>query len=268
MPVLQGMGCTSHGSPGTVDSTDSAAGTVDPLVADAAVRSFYEESAPFVLAYVTGLLNDRHLAEDVVQETMLRAWRHCGRLSAEKGSVRGWLVRVAHNIAMDKLRMRRSRPIEVAETSAPEPQIGDHAEAVVTALYIQQVLAGLSPGHRGVLEQVYLKGLTAEEAAVVLGIPEGTVFSRAYYALRMLRRQLSTPPSGPQRNERRARPAHTLAARGTRIISLRWPIPVTGHFGCTMSCSRKKNGSGLNHEVIEMSHQAGSQPPPPRRLAG
>jgi RNA polymerase sigma-70 factor, ECF subfamily len=186
-------------------------GDMDPRAADALVRTFYEENAPFMITYVAGLLNDRHLAEDVVQETMLRAWRHCEGFSSEKGSVRGWLIRVAHNIAMDKLRMRRSRPIEVAETSGPEPQVGDHAEAVVTALHIQQALARLSPGHRDVLQQVYMNGLTAGEAAAVLGIPEGTVFSRAYYGLRMLRRELGVPPRGTERMKRDAGPA-TLAA--------------------------------------------------------
>jgi RNA polymerase sigma-70 factor (ECF subfamily) len=214
VPVLRRACGTGRDSRTAAHANDSGAtvGTVDPQVADAAVRTFYKENAPFMLTYVTGLLNDRQLAEDVVQETMLRAWRHCGRFSAEKGSVRGWLVRVAHNIAMDKLRMRRSRPIEVAEASAPEPQVGDHADAVVTALHIQQVLARLSPGHRNVLEQVYMNGLTAGEAAEVLGIPEGTVFSRAYYGLRMLRRELGLPPGGPQRNERRTRPTGRLAA--------------------------------------------------------
>jgi RNA polymerase sigma-70 factor (ECF subfamily) len=188
------------------------AGAMDPLAADAVVKRLYDTNAPFILTYVTGLLHDRHLAEDVVQETMLRAWRHCGDFSTEKGSVRGWLVRVAHNIAMDKLRMRRSRPTEVADTSGPEPQVGDHAEAVVTALHLRQALAKLSRGHREVLEQVYLNGLTAGEAARVLGIPEGTVFSRAYYGLRMLRRELGLPPGGSQRAQRGDGPATTLAA--------------------------------------------------------
>jgi RNA polymerase sigma-70 factor (ECF subfamily) len=180
--------------------------------AEAVVRGLYEQNGPFMLTYVTGLLKDRHLAEDVVQETMLRAWRHCEGFSAEKGSVRGWLIRVAHNIAMDKLRMRRSRPIEVADTSGPEPQVGDHAEAVVTALHIRQALAKLSAGHREVLEQVYLNGLTAAETAELLGIPEGTVFSRAYYGLRMLRRELGVAPGGSPGQRRRGTPATRLAA--------------------------------------------------------
>ncbi|HEV2372159.1 MAG TPA: sigma-70 family RNA polymerase sigma factor [Streptosporangiaceae bacterium] len=163
----------------------------DACDAAEAVTGLYTELGPAVLTYVTGLLGDRHLAEDVVQETMLRAWRYSGQLSEEKGSIRGWLLRVAHNIAMDKVRMRRSRPAEVAESAAPEPQVNDHAEAVVTAVHVRSALAQLSAGQRAVLEQVYLNGLTAAEAAAVLGIPEGTVFSRAYYGLRMLRRQLA-----------------------------------------------------------------------------
>lgn len=157
--------------------------------ADDLVTKLYQDNGPFVLSYVTGLLKDRHLAEDVVQETMLRAWRHCAEFSAEKGSVRGWLIRVAHNVAMDKIRMRRSRPVEVSEESAPEGMTGDHSEAVVTAIQVRDALARLSPGHREVIEQIYLHGCTAKEAAARLGIPEGTAFSRSYYALRILRRE-------------------------------------------------------------------------------
>ncbi len=176
--------------------------------ADAKVSQLYRENAAYVLSYVTGLLRDRYLAEDVVQETMLRAWRHCDELSPEKGSVRGWLVRVAHNIAMDKIRMRRSRPAEVAEESAPEGVLEDHADAVVTALDVQHVLSRLSPRHRDVLELVYLDGCTAREAAQRLGIPEGTAFSRSHHALRILRRELGAavpvPVSEPEPARRAA----------------------------------------------------------------
>ncbi|HUZ24182.1 MAG TPA: sigma-70 family RNA polymerase sigma factor [Streptosporangiaceae bacterium] len=162
--------------------------------AEAMAAQLYRDNGAFVLSYVTGLLKDRHLAEDVVQETMLRAWLHCGQFSAEKGSVRGWLLRVAHNVAMDKIRMRRSRPTEVAEDAAPEALVEDHADAVVTALHVRHALARLSPGHREVIEQVYLNGCTAREAAARLGIPEGTAFSRSYYALRILRQELGAVP--------------------------------------------------------------------------
>lgn len=155
------------------------------------IAGLYADSGGFVLSYVYSLLKDRHLAEDVVQETMLRAWQYCDQFTVEKGSVRGWLMKVAHNIAMDKVRMRRSRPTEVAEDAAPEAAVTeDHSDAVVTALQVQHALARLSSAHRDVLEQIYLNGCTGREAAARLGIPEGTVFSRTHYALQILRREL------------------------------------------------------------------------------
>jgi RNA polymerase sigma-70 factor (ECF subfamily) len=161
--------------------------------AEAVIIRLYRENGAYVLSYVTRLLQDRHLAEDVVQETMLRAWRHCGQFSEQKGSVRGWLIKVAHNVAMDKIRMRKSRPAEVAEDAAPEAVVEDHADTVVSALHVRNALARLSPSHHAVIEEIYLKGHTAREAAARLGIPEGTVFSRSYYALRILRRELGVP---------------------------------------------------------------------------
>jgi RNA polymerase sigma-70 factor, ECF subfamily len=164
--------------------------------ADEFISAVYTDNGPFVLSYVTGLLKDRYLAEDVVQETMVQAWRHCAEFSEEKGSVRSWLIKVAHNIAIDKIRMRRARPAEVPEDAAQEAAVEDHADAVVTAVQVRQALDRLSPGHRDVIEQIYLHGRTMREAAARLGIPEGTAFSRTYYARRMLRAQLGEP--GPQ----------------------------------------------------------------------
>jgi RNA polymerase sigma-70 factor, ECF subfamily len=175
----------------------------EPETVEEYIRGLYADNGPFVLRYATGLLKDRYLAEDVVQETMMRAWRYCAHFSEEKGSVRGWLIKVAHNIAMDKIRMRRSRPGEVAEEAAHEASVEDHADAVVTALHVRQALDRLSPRHRAVIEQIYMNGCTAREAAARLGIPEGTAFSRSFYALRILRAELDVEDN-PQVAGRRA----------------------------------------------------------------
>jgi RNA polymerase sigma-70 factor (ECF subfamily) len=164
--------------------------------AETMVTELYKDNGAFILSYVTRLLKDRHLAEDVVQETMLRAWRHCGQFSEEKGSVRGWLIKVAHNIAVDKIRMRESRPAEVTHSSASLALVEDHADKVLTAMQVRHALDRLSPQHRAVVEQVYFNGCTAREAAERLGIPEGTAFSRAFYALRTLRRELGLAQPG------------------------------------------------------------------------
>jgi RNA polymerase sigma-70 factor (ECF subfamily) len=154
---------------------------------DALIRELYAEHGRAVLAYATRLTGDRAAAEDVVQETLLRAWRHSTAMVNGKGSVRGWLLTVARNIITDRARARAARPTEVAESPATPPLQPDHADQVVASVVAAEALDMLSDEHRAVLEQLYLNGRTVTEAAVVLGVPPGTVKSRSYYALRTLR---------------------------------------------------------------------------------
>jgi RNA polymerase sigma-70 factor (ECF subfamily) len=151
------------------------------------LRTLYAEHAPALRAYATRLLSDPHQAEDVVQETMLRAWRNAEILVPERGSVNGWLMRVAHNIAVDKIRARKARPDEVEESAATPRSLDDHASAVVDSVFVARALARLSPAHREVLHVVYFADHTAVQAAEVLGLPVGTVKSRTYHALRRLK---------------------------------------------------------------------------------
>jgi RNA polymerase sigma-70 factor (ECF subfamily) len=143
---------------------------------------------PALLAYSTRLVGgDAARAEDVVQETFVRAWRRIDRLTPDQGSITGWLRRVAFNVAVDGHRMRQVRPVEV-EFDHPDvtPQ-GDHAEDVLMAMVVEDMLGSIWPEHRAVLVEVYLHDRTAVQTAEVLGIPVGTVKSRLYYALRALR---------------------------------------------------------------------------------
>ncbi|MCL9762493.1 sigma-70 family RNA polymerase sigma factor [Frankia sp. AiPa1] len=145
-----------------------------------------------LLAYCTHLTGgDRARAEDVVQETLLRAWHHLDRLTPERGSVHGWLRRVAHNLVVDGHRSRQTRPAE--QELAPEHSevaaAPDHAEGVVAAAVVSAVLDRIWPEHRAAIVEVYLHDRTCAQAASVLGLPEGTVKSRLHYALRSLRRE-------------------------------------------------------------------------------
>lgn len=146
-----------------------------------------------LLAYAARLVGgDAARAEDVVQETFVRAWHRIDRLTADQGSVNGWLRRVAHNIAIDGHRMRQVRPAEV-ELEHQDVATGDNgAEEVLTTIVVEQILGGIWPEHRAVLVEVYLHDRTAAQAADVLGIPVGTVKSRLHYALRTLRGSLES----------------------------------------------------------------------------
>jgi RNA polymerase sigma-70 factor (ECF subfamily) len=152
------------------------------------VRQIYAEHGASLMAYVLRLtVGDRHRAEDVVQETLVRAWRNAETLTPERGSVRGWLMRVAHNLTVDGYRAAKARPTEVAQEDGAQASAPDRCEDVLTAFDVERALSQLSPEHRSVLVEVYMKDRTAAEAARVLGIPVGTVKSRIHYALRILR---------------------------------------------------------------------------------
>jgi RNA polymerase sigma-70 factor (ECF subfamily) len=161
--------------------------------AEALVRSLYEEHGRSLLAYCTRLTGDRAAAEDVVQETLVRAWKHADDLVEGKGSVRGWLLTVARNIVTDRARARAARPTEVAETPYAPPVERDHSESVVNTMVVLDALDQVSPEHREVLVQLYYRGRSVTEAAQELGVPPGTVKSRSYYALRALRAVMSGP---------------------------------------------------------------------------
>lgn len=141
-------------------------------------------------SYALQLTNDHAAAQDLVQEALVRAWRHSDALVNGRGSVRGWLLTVVRNLVTDAARARAVRPQEVGEVPAVDPQQRDHADRVVVALTVRDALARLSPEHREVLELVHLAELSVKETAAVLGIPAGTVKSRCHYGLRALREVL------------------------------------------------------------------------------
>jgi RNA polymerase sigma-70 factor (ECF subfamily) len=131
--------------------------------------------------------NDVARAEDVVQETFLRAWVHASTLDGQHGSVRGWLRRVARNIVIDEWRRPRAqRELPVDEVPEREQQ-GGHVDELLLSWVVTDALAGLSQAHREVLVECYYRGASVAEASRRLGIPPGTVKSRTHYALRALR---------------------------------------------------------------------------------
>jgi RNA polymerase sigma-70 factor (ECF subfamily) len=154
------------------------------------MRALHDEHAGALWAYVVNLTGgDRARAEDVVQETLLRAWRHPDVLDQSRGSARGWLFTVAKRIVIDDWRSRRSRP-ELITAEPPEQSVGDNTDHAVDSAVVSAALRTLSPEHRQVLLECYYRGSSVAEAAERLQIPPGTVKSRTHYALHALKQAL------------------------------------------------------------------------------
>jgi RNA polymerase sigma-70 factor (ECF subfamily) len=157
-----------------------------PVVDDERLRMLYDAHAGQVLAYALRLTNgDRGRAEDIVQETLIRAWR-TPQMDAST-SPRAWLLTVAHRIAIDAHRARVARPAEVGESRAPSIAAADELDARLDRMLVLDALATLTAEHRAAVVETHFHGRSVTEAARVLGIPAGTVKSRCYYGLRALR---------------------------------------------------------------------------------
>ncbi|UFS59013.1 sigma-70 family RNA polymerase sigma factor [Subtercola endophyticus] len=149
------------------------------------LRSLHDEYAPALYRYVVRMTNDRQWAEDVVQETLFRAWRSPSIQSTDD-SAQAWLFTVARNLVIDEWRSARSRN-EIGTATVPERAKADHTDAVLQAWLVSDALTELTREHREVLVHSYYGGKTVAEIAEHLGIPDGTVKSRLHYALRALR---------------------------------------------------------------------------------
>jgi RNA polymerase sigma-70 factor, ECF subfamily len=153
------------------------------------LRALHDEHGEALFAHALRLTGgDRQRAEDLVQETLVRAWQHPEALDPERGSVRAWLFTTARNLAIDAWRRRSSRVGEVITDAPPEtPVVMDETERAVETWLVAEALSRLSRPHREVLVECFYQGRSVAEAATELGVPPGTVKSRTHYALRSLK---------------------------------------------------------------------------------
>ncbi len=135
-------------------------------------------------------LGDPQLAEEVVQEVMVRVWRNAGRFNPRRGSLKSWVYEMAGNLVIDAHRRRAVRPalaqLEAADQTDPADD-ADPLEREILRWQVQALVSQLRPEHRDVISLVHFEGLSVRATAERLRIPEGTVKSRCYYALESLR---------------------------------------------------------------------------------
>lgn len=155
------------------------------------VAALHDQFAGPLFVFALRALGDRGAAEEVVQDTLVNAWRHADRYDPERGAVSTWLFAMARNRVIDSMRRRSVRPevvVDLTDRALAEDDL--ELDRVLEAWQIAEGLSGLSDDHRSAILEVHYRGRSVAEAAAVLGVPEGTVKSRVYYGLKALRLRL------------------------------------------------------------------------------
>jgi RNA polymerase sigma-70 factor (ECF subfamily) len=167
-------------------------------VADGELRALdelYERYKTMAYSIAYRITNDATLAEDVVQDAFLGAWRNAARYIEGRGSVKTWLLSIVHHRAIDAVRRRRPTT-ELPEREAvppPElrlPDVWAEVAAKIDAETVREALGALSDVQREAIELAYFGGLTQLEIADRTGTPLGTVKSRMRLGLLAMRRSL------------------------------------------------------------------------------
>jgi RNA polymerase sigma-70 factor, ECF subfamily len=155
----------------------------------ALMKALYDEHAGPLWRYALRLTSDASRAEDVVQETLLRAWQHPEVINDSERSARAWLFTVARNMIIDERRSPKFRNVvgSLDDSNVPEQSVPDDVDSALDRLLIADAMAQMSPDHRAVIERSYYRGWSTAQIAADLDIAEGTVKSRLHYAVRALR---------------------------------------------------------------------------------
>jgi RNA polymerase sigma factor (sigma-70 family) len=160
-----------------------------------ALDELYERYKTMAYSIAYRITNDATLAEDVVQDAFLGAWRNAARYVEGRGSVKTWLLAIVHHRAIDAVRRRRPTT-ELPDVESPppaaltEPDVWMEVSASLDGELVRGALAGLSDVQREAIEMAYFGGLTQQEVADRTATPLGTVKSRMRLGLLAMRRDL------------------------------------------------------------------------------
>lgn len=180
-----------------------------------AFEVFFERYRGLIHRTAYGLTGDTQAAEEILQDTFIRAYRHRHSLRLDMSPI-PWLHRVALNLCYSRLGRRRldcePMPDGTSELRDAAPEPAEHAEREELRRTIRTGVAALAPKHQSVVVLYYLHGMSLQETAETLGIALGTVKSRLHYALHALRGHLAAEQPA-------TRPARPEPAEGGAIVA-------------------------------------------------
>lgn len=156
-----------------------------------AFRSIVERHGPLVFTVAWRILRRANLAEEAAQDTFLALWMKPEVFDPERGNLRAFLLRIARNKSIDRVRREEARREDLTfldDEEMPDQRAGLMAENVVVRMDVREALDGLTDLQREAIVLVYFGGRSSIELAEELGIPEGTAKTRLRDGLQRLRK--------------------------------------------------------------------------------
>lgn len=156
-----------------------------------AIEALYDMYSSSLFGVIIRIVNDDALAEDILQDTFVKIWNSFSSYSTEKGRLFTWMVNIARNLSIDKIRSKdfknqnKNQELENNVTFIDEQRNTVYKPEL---LGVKELLEGLKPEQKSILDLVYFKGYTHVEAADELGVPLGTVKTRLRMAIIQLRK--------------------------------------------------------------------------------
>jgi RNA polymerase sigma-70 factor (ECF subfamily) len=156
-----------------------------------AVEALYDMYSSSLFGVISRIINDTAVAEDVLQDTFVKIWNSFSSYSTEKGRLFTWMINIARNLAIDKIRSKdfknqgKNQELENNVTFIDEQRNTVYKPEL---LDIKEMVETLKPEQKSILDLVYFKGYTHVEAADELGVPLGTVKTRLRMAITQLRK--------------------------------------------------------------------------------
>lgn len=159
---------------------------------EAGMRQLFEHYGGALLTVIQPIVRQKEVAEEVLHDVLVKIWNNVGQYDAGKARFFTWMARIAKNAAIDKTRSKEYRATH--KTTEIDDVVGKRTELSVLPsvdhIGVRSLLDRLDDDHRAIIELLYLREFTQSEAAKELGIPLGTVKTRARRAIMQLREAL------------------------------------------------------------------------------
>ena len=155
-----------------------------------ALAYLYDQYSGALMGIIVRILNNREVAEDILQKTMLKVWNGIQSFDPEKSSLYTWMATIARNAAIDQKRLKSFQNQEKTETIDALVHQSQSDQTNTAGIDVQKLTADLDPKYKDVLDHIYLLGYTQQETSEQLGIPLGTVKTRLRLAIKALGEKL------------------------------------------------------------------------------